>query len=291
MSTTSNAPRLRWDWGTGYDLFASLFAIYHPAQFGIRPAWAAGVRSRIPNPEREVFAASLPFMGVPVRWILDSEPPKDARAVLARVEALSADRVLPELALNPHTHEESDALLARISKMGTWTEEERARVADCHRKRTDERVDEGLLDQWLSCWTDPSEFGRRFAAGLSAYYENFFREEEGRIAESLAESVERGKTLAQTLAVSDLLEELTQGLDVESFLSCAEVVLIPSYWTTPLILYGEYSSDVMMVVYGARPKPFPLSRTTPGFAFSNCCMSPLGHRLRLPVPYGCVLRR
>lgn len=254
MGTERRTQRLRWDWGTAYDLFASLFAIYHPSQFGIRPAWAAGVRSRIPAPYREVFAACVGFMGVPVHWILDQAQPKDAHTVLSRLQKMPPDRVLPELALNARMADESDSVLTRISTRGEWTEDEQATVAECHRKQTDEPPEEETLVRWLRSWTDLEASGAAIVAGVQAYYENFYREEEMRIAESLPESVSHGQALAEKVSVAELLEELTQGLDIESFAACREIVLIPSFWTTPLILYGEYEPGVTMVVYGARPK-------------------------------------
>ena len=39
------APALMWDWGTAYDMFVSLAVLHDPARFGVRRAWAAGVRA------------------------------------------------------------------------------------------------------------------------------------------------------------------------------------------------------------------------------------------------------
>lgn len=254
MGIGPSIQRLRWDWGTAYDLFASLFAIYHPSRFGIRPAWAAGVRSRIPAPYRELFGACIGFMGVPVHWILDQTGRKDALTVLSRLRSIPPDRVLPELALNARSAEKGDSILARIAERGEWTQAEQEKIADCYRERTDESAEEETLVRWLRSWTEPEAFGSAFVAGAQAYYENFYREEEKRIADSLSASVAQGQALAEKMSVAELLEELTQGLDIESFSASREIVLIPSFWTTPLILYGDYEPGVTMVVYGARPK-------------------------------------
>jgi hypothetical protein len=37
-------PRLHWDYGTAYDLFVSLMVLHKPSKFGLRGAWAKGVR-------------------------------------------------------------------------------------------------------------------------------------------------------------------------------------------------------------------------------------------------------
>ena len=39
--------QLSWKHGTAYDLFISLHVLHEPEHFVIRPAWAAGVRSRL----------------------------------------------------------------------------------------------------------------------------------------------------------------------------------------------------------------------------------------------------
>ena len=43
-----DAPRISWDIGTAYDFFVSLHILHHPSDFGVRAAWAAGMRSRLP---------------------------------------------------------------------------------------------------------------------------------------------------------------------------------------------------------------------------------------------------
>ena len=50
---TITSPKLFWDWGTAYDFFVSLSVLHNPQTFGLRAAWAAGMRSRLPSGERE----------------------------------------------------------------------------------------------------------------------------------------------------------------------------------------------------------------------------------------------
>lgn len=251
---TTTAPQLRWDWGTGYDLFASLFAVYQPSAFGIRASWAAGVRSRIPATSRDVLSDVVGFMGVPVHWLLDQGEPKDARSVIARLESVPPGCVLEALTLNPRFPEEPDLLLREISRRRRVTPEDRRAAAGCQKLTTGEAPGKERIAAWLKWWAKPEEFGRLYVRGLKEYYDGFFGEEECRIAPALAESVERAQSLAQSLPVSEFFEELTQGLKLESVLNADAVYLIPSFWTSPLILYGDYAPKVMMVVYGARPK-------------------------------------
>ena len=47
-----SAPHLLWDWGTAYDLFISLAVLHHPADFGVRGAWAADFDARLRDSAR-----------------------------------------------------------------------------------------------------------------------------------------------------------------------------------------------------------------------------------------------
>jgi DNA-binding transcriptional ArsR family regulator len=52
---------------------------------------------------------------------------------------------------------------------------------------------------------------------------------------------------------TDLMEELSQGvrLDIES--RSPEVVLAPSYWGSPLLVFGKVTEERDILLYGARP--------------------------------------
>ena len=76
-------PRLGWDSGTAYDLFASLCVLHDPADYGLRPQWAAGVRARIPADERKILEeGQLVLFSLPLHWIHSLPKPKDATAAL-----------------------------------------------------------------------------------------------------------------------------------------------------------------------------------------------------------------
>ncbi|MBG0786260.1 MAG: hypothetical protein H0S79_14280, partial [Anaerolineaceae bacterium] len=47
--------QILWDQGSAYDLFISLRILHKPDEFGLRPSWAAGVRSRLPLSLRETL--------------------------------------------------------------------------------------------------------------------------------------------------------------------------------------------------------------------------------------------
>ena len=64
MLPESDYTRLRWEIGTGYDLFISLLVLHRPEQHGLRASWAAGVRSRLPADERETLETAITLMYV-----------------------------------------------------------------------------------------------------------------------------------------------------------------------------------------------------------------------------------
>ena len=64
--------QLLWDWGTAYDLFVSLAVLHDPGDFGVRGAWAAGVRARLSPAARETLEQSQASCGVPLTPTLSS---------------------------------------------------------------------------------------------------------------------------------------------------------------------------------------------------------------------------
>ena len=90
-------PKVIWDKGTAYDLFVSLWIIHRPDEFGLRPSWAAGVRSRLPASQRDVLEQSQQFMSVPLHWVHRLPEPKDAASALKSLRSLSPEERLPAL--------------------------------------------------------------------------------------------------------------------------------------------------------------------------------------------------
>ena len=62
-------PKISWDFGTAYDLFISLYVLHHPDVFGLRPPWAAGVRSRLTSEERRTLEIAQDGIYSPFHWI------------------------------------------------------------------------------------------------------------------------------------------------------------------------------------------------------------------------------
>ncbi|NTU75836.1 MAG: hypothetical protein HGA86_06920, partial [Anaerolineaceae bacterium] len=75
--------QISWQTGTAFDLFVSLFVLQHPTDFGLRPSWAAGVRSRLPGPQRDFLDNAQAFLPVPISWLINlPEHQKDAAGVI-----------------------------------------------------------------------------------------------------------------------------------------------------------------------------------------------------------------
>src|SRR4030067_1746216 len=93
--TPKGQPRLSWDSGTAYDFFDSLEVLHNPDIYGLRPSWAAGVRSRLPAEERKLLEEIQSFLWVPFHWIYRLPEPKDATSALAALrQTPPAERML-----------------------------------------------------------------------------------------------------------------------------------------------------------------------------------------------------
>ena len=66
-------------------------------------------------------------------------------------------------------------------------------------------------------------------------------------------ALRRAQELAEQLSLPDLLEELSQGLRFTELPQAAELVLAPSYWCTPLIIFGQVSAERLVWLFGGRP--------------------------------------
>src|SRR5437667_4036375 len=123
-------PRIRWDIGTAYDLFISLHVLHHPNEFGLRAAWAAGMRSRLPAAEREFFENVLNsvMMGPPLGWIYHLPEPKDAATALEVLEEVPTNQRLHELAFKHEAKDEGDEeFMQNITRRGKVTDADRER--------------------------------------------------------------------------------------------------------------------------------------------------------------------
>jgi DNA-binding transcriptional ArsR family regulator len=253
--------QITWDYGTAYDFFISLHVLHSHSEFGLRAAWAAGMRSRLPADDREFLelAFQVHQLHIPFGFVHGLPAPRDAALVLKTLEAMPAEDRIVALTHEPYEDVPSQQRLMEIRARGSYTPqdvEEYRRLTIDLMKKWDKPIDQRMLDsadRVLHWWASPAEFGERTLAGLRSYYEVFFAEEERRIAPALIQATEEAHELAEKIPLRDLMKELSQGLEFEDLEKNAEVVLVPSYWGTPLVFFSRIGENTMLYAWGARP--------------------------------------
>lgn len=246
-------PRLLWDWGTAYDLFVSLEVLHQPAVFGVRGAWTAGVRARLPAAQREMLEQGQQLTRLPLHWIHTLPDPKDAPTALWSLGQVSAEERLPLLALCPETPEDVADMLRNVATREAWDEGEREILRAAYQAGESKSPSEKELKTMLGWWARAREFGERYLDALRTYQQVFFAEEERRIGPALQEGLARAQALAEQWELRELLEELSQGLRLIQLPEEAELVLAPSFWCTPLVVFGKADKDRALWLFGARP--------------------------------------
>jgi DNA-binding transcriptional ArsR family regulator len=253
-------PQIIWDIGTAYDLFISLYTLHHPDEFGLRGSWAAGVRSRLPNEEREFLQEVQTFIYWPIGWVYDLPAPKDAGTAINTLANLPAAGRLAALSLHDVAGSDFAAILHTITGRNQWQEAEAQTLLSMLIEEAGGNVSKKkqnhfkkYLDTFLQWWLRKEEFGELYLSALRSYYEVFFAEDEKRIRPVLEEAVSRAKKLAEELPVPALLEAISQGVQFEETPDVAQLVLAPSFWSSPLLIYGPRTPERMLLVFGGRP--------------------------------------
>ncbi len=250
-------PTLLWDIGAAYDMFISLDVLHSPDKYGLRGAWAAGVRSRLPNPEREALQTIIPLMRWPLHWIYSLPAPKDGQIVLYELEAIPTEERLPHVLYSPVLPPHIREIIVEVAARHSWTEPELQHVQAAYQERWGNRLsakeirDEATRS--LTLWSMGAAFGDGLLAGLRAYQEVFFAEEELRIRPALEEALAKAKELAATTPLPELVETLSQGVRLTKEFDMPELVLVPSYWADPLMVLGKLSAERDIFVFGGRP--------------------------------------
>lgn len=248
----TDLPRLRSDVGTAYDMLISLEVLYHPRRYGVRGAWAAGVRSRLPEKERAFLQQAVSFF-IPFNWLHALPAPKDGATVLKALAAMPAADRLPAVTFHsPHFPAGPRRALQRVAERGGWDDEDLA-VLDKELAERQWGRQKKDVKATLDLWAEPERSGENYLAALRAYYDAFFAEEEQRIRPILEEAADRALEMAGRLSLADLLEELSQGLHFAQLPEADEIVLAPSFWSTPLVVDHELAPGCRLFVFGARP--------------------------------------
>ncbi len=252
------APRLLWDWGTAYDLFISLEVLHEPDKFGVRGAWAAGVRARLPAEGRDALEQSRQEAHMPFHWVYSLPEPKDAAAALWSLEQLPPAERLLTLFLTPTSSTEgAKEILREVATRGSWSEKDREALLvtyqdPCSSSEGGTPPSMQRLAEVLNWWVNAGELGECYLEALRAYHEVFFAEEEKRIRPVLQQALSEAQEQAKQLSLLELLEELSQGLRFDERPTAPELVLAPSYWSTPLMYFGKVSAAREILLFGAR---------------------------------------
>jgi DNA-binding transcriptional ArsR family regulator len=251
----SQLPQLSWDTGTAYDFFISLSVLHEPDSFGLRSSWAAGVRSRLSTDDRKTLLVAERLVGTPLNWIYNLPAPKSASSALRALRQLPSDQRLPMLVFSMGYFQEVNVVLKDVADRRSWNEADIESLKKAYRiayrkKGEHHKIPASkVLASILDAWIQPVEYGEIYLAALENYYQAFFAEEEQQIEPAL----EDGLRKAKNLTFPELFEQLSQGLHMDNLSEMTEMVLVPSYWCTPLVFLGEISEKKLLVTFGVRP--------------------------------------
>ncbi len=251
------SPQLLWDIGTAYDFFLSLNILHNPTRYGLRAAWAAGMRSRLPPTDREFLEdmANLFPLEEAFHWIHTLPAPKDGSTVLQSLEQIPSPERLPALMLKPWQQSSPTAqILLSVARKGSWDKTDLEPLWSVYREEYDNpTLNRDEVNKVLDWWVHPGEFGERLLHALRNYHEAFFAEEERRIHPALELGLSQAQTMAQEHEIVVLLERLSQGVRLAIPLDVSEIVLVPSYWSSPLIFFTRIAPGRMILAFGVRP--------------------------------------
>lgn len=255
--TPKGQPRLGWDSGSAYDFFFSLEVLHNPDQYGLRASWAAGVRSRLPTQERKLLEEIQPYLGVPLNWIYRLPEPKDATsAIWALRQTPPAERMVN---LAGYCDMEDLAVIYKqVAERRSWDNNDVKVIHEILNQHKKEKryVSRFLKDlpKCLDWWSRPDEFGELYLSALQTFFQVFFAEEEKRIAPYLKEALDHAQMQAERLDIPDLMVELSQGVHFDESFDVSELILIPVFWSTPIVSWSKLTPDTMLFLFGARPE-------------------------------------
>lgn len=248
----SNPYKVTWDWGTAYDLFSSLRVLHEPGHYGLRPAWAAGVRSRIPVEHRVILEQVQSFVFIPRKWIHELPKPKDGDTVLWNLKVLPAEERLMALVKGCNLPAEVTDLLAEVQVRGMWKTEDQEALREAYQSHSSIPRSKTLAVM-LDLFSKAGDSGERYLAALDIYQQVFFAEEEFRICHFMEEAVLNGQAIANQRSLDELIEILSFGVRLGSEPPQGEWVFIPSYWISPLVSIDRLRDQRAYFMFGCRP--------------------------------------
>ncbi len=244
--------QLSWNYGSAYDLFVSLHVLHEPARFGLRPAWAAGVRSRLSGKDRETLEQAEAALWIPLYWLHSLDEPQDTATALRALRRIAAEDRLTALGLPPKLPVGVEEIYRNVAARGTWGSDDLEALRAAYQDQGSAPRPK-ILETRLTVWAQTKSFGERYLQALQSFQDVFFAEEEKRIRSTLREAVEAAQERAAQILVDELIEELSRGVRLESDFDWQELVLVPSYWISPLVIFEQLGSGKELFLFGARP--------------------------------------
>jgi DNA-binding transcriptional ArsR family regulator len=247
-------PLIVWDKGSAYDLFTSLYILHRPDEYGLRPSWAAGVRSRLPIHLRDALERSQRVLYVPMAWINTLPEPKDTAAVLDALKALPPGERLPALVFagkqDQHSVDFRNFLLS-LDGMQRMTARVEAQILDDHRSARD--LPKEFLRWTFDAWAARERFGEELVDALEAYIDNFFHEEEIRVIPAQTQALEKAQALSAHSDLLTVLETLSAGVRMDWINEINTLILAPSFWGAPFVFFDKLDQETGIILFGARP--------------------------------------
>ena len=248
--------KIIWDWGTAYDLFCSLRVLHEPGHYGLRPSWAAGVRSRIPTEYRMILEQVHGFLFIPKEWIFDlpanKDGSKDGDTVLWHLGQLSPEDRLINLVEGSGVPQPVVDILRGIILKKYFESSDMDFLREAYPPEKGKPRTK-VLQSMVDLFSHASETGNRYIDSLKSYQLLFFAEEEYRIRTFLTDVVADAKTLASQLRLEDLIESLSRGVRIGIEPAIKQMIFVPSYWISPLVSFDRLSDDTAFFTFGGRP--------------------------------------
>jgi DNA-binding HxlR family transcriptional regulator len=248
-------PQILWDQGSAYDLFTSLYILHRPDEYGLRPSWAAGVRSRLPIHLRDALERSQRVLYVPMAWIYNLPEPKNAATVLTALKALPPGERLPALVFagkQDQASVEFRNFLLSLDGKQRMTARIEAQILDYH--RVARSLPKEFLRWTFDAWAARAQFGEELVDALEAYIDNFFHEEEIRVVPAQDQALQKARALAEQHDVLSVLEELSAGVRMDWISDISTLILAPSFWGAPFVFFDKLDQDTGFILFGARPE-------------------------------------
>ena len=144
--------------------------------------------------------------------------------------------------------------LKGVAESGEWSPEDQDALREEY-KAYKVTINTKKAESILNIWSNLPEFGERYLTALQVYREVFFAEEEERIRPALESANKDAQQWADELSFEMLIERISRGVRFEEGMDVLELVMVPSYWITPLVVNMPLNDgEKHLFLFGARPE-------------------------------------